>query len=271
MYLLKLVIVPTGSLLFRRIPFATTVFPTYPFAPPTALAGFLRRLVMLAHGHELPGDIRGKPKRALNEDAQFYTLPPDYVCLGAYPSAYTTHRTKRHQPWGAAAKFGHFKFSALRYVEDKDNKLNAQIPIWEYLHTERMTGYVVHEQREPLEQLRALENWGGKLGKEGYAFIESVSEVVELQGPQRRKAKPATPIPAEALGSEPANFFTLYAYNWKTQDAPEPTSAEGVPGNGILIQPFLAAWVQEEIELEYYTDGQEYFPKAWIDKLRGGA
>lgn len=267
MYLLKLVIVPTGSLLFRRIPFATTTFPTYPFAPPTALAGFLRRLVMLAHGHELPGDIR-RAKGDLNKDAKFYTLPPDYICLGAYPSAYATHRTKRHQPWGAAAKFGHFKFSAFRYGKDD---LNAQIPIWEYLHTEQMTGYVVHEQREPLEKLRALENWGGKLGKEGYAFIESVSEVVELQGPQRLKARPATPVPAEALGSEPADFFTLYAYQWITLLRPAPESNEGVPGDKILIKPFLAAWVRQEIELEYYTDGQEYFPKAWIDKLQGGA
>lgn len=265
MYLLKLVIVPTGSLLFRRIPFATTVFPTYPFAPPTVLAGFLRRLVMLRHGHELPGDIRGA-RGDLNKEAKFYTLPPDYICLGAYSTNYTTHRTKRHQPWGAAASFKHVEFSALRREK---SKFNAQIPIWEYLHAERMTGYVVHEQREPLEQLRSLENWGCKLGKEGYAFIESVSEVLELQGPQRLKANPATPVPAEALGSEPADFFTLYAYQWNTLFEPAPESDEGVPGDGILIRPFLAAWVRQEIELEYYTDGQEYFPKVWIDKLQG--
>jgi hypothetical protein len=267
MYLLKLVIVPTGSLIFRRIPFATTVFPTYPFAPPTALAGFLRRLVMLANGQELPGDIIAQ-KGSLNDHARFYTLPPDYLCLGAYPLSYTTHRTKRHQPWGAEAKFGHLKFSALRY---EDSTFHAQIPIWEYLHAERMTGYVVHEQREPLEKLRALQNWGGKLGKEGYAFIESVSEVAALQGPQRRKARPATPVPAEALGSEAADFFTLYTYRWKTLAQPAAESAEGIPGDGILIEPFLAGWVQHEIELDYYTDGQEYFPKAWIDKLQGGA
>lgn len=269
MYLLKLVIVPTGSLLFRRIPFATTVFPTYPFAPPTALAGFLRRLVMLANGLELPGDIHGQARRALNDDAKFYTLPKEYVCLGAYPTAQTTHRTKRHQPWGATASFGHVEFSALRREK---SEFNAQIPIWEYLHAERMTGYVVHKQSEPLEKLRTLQNWGGKLGKEGYAFIETVSEVLELQGPQRMKAKPATPVPAEALNGEPADFFTLYAYEWqKTLFQPEPESAEGVPGKEILIQPFLAAWVRREIELDYYTDGQEYFPAAWIERFKGGA
>ncbi len=270
MYLLKLVIVPTGSLLFRRIPFATTVFPTYPFAPPTALAGFLRRLVMLANGHELPGDIFYRPKmRSLNDDAKFYTLPPEYICLGAYPVAYTTHRTKRHQPWGSAATFKHVEFSALRREK---SDFNAQIPIWEYLHAERMNGYVVHEERQSLENLRALQNWGSKLGKEGYAFIESVSEVVELQGPQWTRAIPATPVPAETLGGEPADFFTLYSYEWKTLiPPPAPESAEGVPGGDILLKPFLAAWVRQEIELEYYTDGQEYFPKAWIDKLKGGA
>lgn len=267
MYLLKLVIVPTGSLLFRRIPFATTVFPTYPFAPPTALAGFLRRLVMLANGLEIPGDIRGRAKHALNEDAQFYTLPPDYICLGAYPSAYTMHRTKRHQPWGATASFKHVEFSALRR---EDSEFNAQIPIWEYLHTEQMVGYVIHNEREPLEKLRLVENWGCKFGKEGFAFVESASEVLDLRGPQRMKARPATPVPADALDGEPADFFTLYTYSWKTLLRPAPESAEGVPGNGILIQPFLAAWVRREVELEYYTDGQEYFPKAWIDKLANG-
>ncbi|MEZ0396401.1 MAG: hypothetical protein ABWK53_08255 [Anaerolineales bacterium] len=267
MYLLKLVIVPTGSLLFRRIPFATTVFPTYPFAPPTALAGFLRRLVMLKEELELPGDIR-RPKGDLNKDAKFYTLPPGYIALGAYPAVYSTHRTKRHQPWGAAATFKHVEFSALRREK---SDFNAQIPLWEYLHTERITGYVVHAERQPLETLREVQNWGCKLGKEGYAFVESVSEVVELQGPQRLKARPATPIPAGALGNEPADFFTLYAYQWKTLLQPAPESAEGVPGDGILIQPFLAAWVRHEIELDYYTDGQEYFPKAWIDQLKGGA
>ncbi len=270
MYLLKLVIVPTGSLLFRRIPFATTVFPTYPFAPPTALAGFLRRLVMLANGKELPGDIHGKPKKALNEYAKVYTLPKDYICLGAYPADYTTHRTKRHQPWGADAQFGHFKFSKLRY-DSEDGDFNAQIPIWEYLHAERLTGYVVHERPEALETLRNLQNWGGKLGKEGYAFIEQVSEVRALQGPQRMKAKPATPVPAEALGGEPGDFFTLYTYEWKTLFQPAPESDEGIPGEGILISPFLAAWVNREIELEYYTDGEAFFPLSWIEKLKGGA
>jgi hypothetical protein len=266
MYLLKLVIVPTGSLLFRRIPFATTVFPTYPFAPPTALSGFLRRLVMLANGLELPGDIAVQ-KGSLNEQAKFYVLPRDYICLGAYPTTHTTHKTKRHQPWGAAATFKHVSFSMLRKGKDE---FNAQIPTWEYLHTEQLVGYIVHAQREPLEKLRGLQNWGGKLGKEGYAFIESVSEVVELQGPQRKKAIPATPVPAEVLGGEPADFFMLYTYEWKTLFQPAAESTEGIDGKGILIKPFLAAWVRHEIELDYYTDGQDHFPAAWIEKLKGG-
>jgi hypothetical protein len=280
MYLLKLVIVPTGSLIFRRIPFATTVFPTYPFAPPTALSGFLRRLVMLANGLELPGDIIVQ-KGSLNEQAKFYVLPRDYICLGAYPTAHTTHKTKRHQPWGADGKFNHTKFSAL-FFEDKSESLadkkqkndmkkwQPQIPLWEYLHTEQLVGYIVHEQREPLEKLRGLQNWGGKLGKEGYAFIESVSEVVELQGPQRKKAIPATPVPAEVLGGEPADFFMLYTYEWKTLFQPALQSTQGIDGKGILIKPFLAAWVRHEIELDYYTDGQDHFPAAWIEKLKGG-
>lgn len=267
MYLLKLVIVPTGSLLFRRIPFATTVFPTYPFAPPTALAGFLRRVAMLANGLELPGDIHGQARRALNDDAMFYILPKDYICLGAYPSTYTTHRTKRHQPWGAEAKFGHVEFSALRREK---SDFNAQIPIWEYLLTECMIGYVVHEKREPLEKLRALQNWGCKLGKEGYAFIESISEVRMLQGPQIMRASPVTPVPAEALGGEPGNFFTLYTYEWQTMYQPAPESNQGVRGKDILIRPFLAAWVNREIEMDYYTDGEANFPVAWIQKLKGG-
>lgn len=284
MYLLRLTLIPTGALLFRRVPFATTVFPTYPFMPPTVLAGFLRRVVMLAKGYDLPGDIpaiqsAGSSRRGRSDDlngrAQFFTLPPDYVCLGAYPQAHTTHRTKRHQPWGAAGSFNHMRYSALRYEKgsgEGEGKLTPQIPVWEYLHADRLVGYVLHTDRAKLEELRQydLKNWGCKVGKEGFVFIEEVSEVVKLRGPERQQAVPATPVPAETVGDQPADFFTLYAYEWRSSARPAAASQEGVPGNGILLKPFLAAWIRHSAELDYYTDGEAYLPVAWIDKLKGG-
>lgn len=278
MYLLRLMLIPTGALLFRRVPFATTVFPTYPFMPPTVLAGFLRRVVMLAKGYDLPGDIPAIPSASgsdnLNARAQFFTLPPDYVCLGAYPQAHTTHRTKRHQPWGAAGSFNHMRYSALRYEKgsgEGEGELTPQIPVWEYLHADRLVGYVLHTDRAKLEELRQydLKNWGCKVGKEGFVFIEEVSEVVELRGPERRQAVPATPVPAEAVGDQPADFFTLYAYEWQSGESPAVDSLEGVDGKRILLKPFLAAWIRQPAVLDYYTDGGAYFPVVWVKKLMG--
>lgn len=268
MFALKLTIVPTGALIFRRVPFATTYFPTYPFVPPTTLSGYLRRLAMLAAGNAPPSMIEVKQRgKSLNDYAEFFVLPPNYVALGAFPQAgqYTIHRTKRHQPWGQKGDFEHAEFSALIRL---DMSRTAQIPEWEYLLSEKFIGYVLHENADALAHLAHVKGWGCKLGKEGYAFVEDAFGPIALTEVEREEI-PTTPIPARAVLGEPADIFTLYRYVWETDQRPAPDSAVPLPTNALKFQLFPAAWVRHPVKSKYYTDGREFIAVAWVKELQG--
>ena len=256
MWMLKLVIKPTSGLTFRRMPSSILHISTYPFLPPTTMSGFLRRLKMLEVGH-LPGTAV--------KDPNYYALPPQLCTLGAYPkvNAHRIHTTKRQ----GIRSFNHNAFS--RIVRYQSRKEDYQLHTWEYLFTEKLIGYVVSEDEKLLSQLRTVENFGCKIGKEGYAFVDRVSGPTHLVLEQAR-VKPDTLLPGTALVGVPCEAFPLYRYAWgigaseNTNLAhPEPSTIEG-------FIPFVAGEVREAIELDYYTDGNVYLPKPFIDELWEG-
>ena len=256
MWMLKLVIKPTSGLTFRRMPSSILHISTYPFLPPTTMSGFLRRLKMLEVGY--------LPETAV-KDPDYYALPPQLCTLGAYPQGvgYRIHTTKRQ----GIRSFNHNAFS--RIVREQSNKEVYQLHTWEYLFTENLIGYVVSEDKKLLSQLKTVENFGCKIGKEGYAFVDRVSGPTQLVLEQTR-AKPDTLLPGAALVGVPCEAFPLYRYAWGTDAAqntnlanPEPSAIEG-------FIPFVAGEVREGIKLNYYTDGSVHLPKSFIDELWKG-
>ena len=256
MWMLQLVIKPTSGLTFRRMPSSILHISTYPFLPPTTMSGFLRRLKLLETGN--------LPETAV-KDPDYYTLPSQLCSLGAYPNGqnYHIHTTKRQ----GIRSFKHNAFS--RIVRTQSNKEVYQLHTWEYLFTEKLIGYVVSEDEELLSQLRTVENFGCKIGKEGYAFVDEVSGPTQLILKQKH-AIPDTLLPGKALVGVPCEVFPLYRYAWGNGKSeginltlPEPSNIEG-------FVPFVVGEVQGEIELEYYTDGNVHLPKPFIDELWKG-
>ncbi len=258
MYCLSLGIRPTGGLTFRRLPGAILHISTYPFLPPTTMSGWLRRLLMLSAGHY--------PETAVKKP-DYFALPANYYVLGAYPTpdprcSYQVHTTRRQ----GVRSFTHNAFSrVLRYANSKEV---YQLHTWEYLFVEQLTGYVMHESAEALELLRKVVNFGCKMGKEGYAYLENVSDVKLLER-KKVEAKPNVLVPAQDLVGHPSDIYVLYRYQYKSAqplDA-DPHSLE--PNNIEGFVPLQAGWPAEAIELDYYTDGEVYLPASWTEVLYG--
>lgn len=256
MWMLKLVIKPTSGLTFRRMPSSILHISTYPFLPPTTMSGFLRRLKLLEVGH--------LPETAV-KDPDYYALPPQFCTLGAYPgvSGYHIHKTKRQ---GIRA-FNHNAFS--RIVRHQSTKEVYQLHTWEYLFADALIGYVVSEDAELLSQLKTVENFGCKIGKEGYAFVDGICGPTELTL-KEVDAEPDTLLPGTTLVGLPCEAFPLYRYAWgvgaserRSLENPEPSSIKG-------FVPFVAGQVHGTIKVEYYTDGTVHLPKPFIDELQKG-
>ena len=256
MWMLKLVIKPTSGLTFRRMPSSILHISTYPFLPPTTMSGFLRRLKMLETGH--------LPETAV-KDPNYYALPPQLCTLGAYPQVneYRIHTTKRQ----GIRSFNHNAFS--RIVRHQSTKEVYQLHTWEYLFAEKLVGYVVSEDAELLSQLKTVDNFGCKIGKEGYAFVDRIFGPTELTLKQI-DAEPDTLLPGTALVGHPCEAFPLYRYAWgvgasecPNLENPEPSAIKG-------FIPFVVGQVHGTIKLEYYTDGAVHLPKPFIDELQKG-
>ena len=259
MWMLKLSIKPTSGLTFRRLPSSILHISTYPFLPPTTMSGFLRRLKLLEAGH--------LPETAV-KNPDYYALPPQLCPLGAYPlnGNFAVHIAKRQGP----KAFNHSAFSELVRYRLKNDKRNYQLHTWEYLMTEELIGYVVSEDLELLNTLRSVENFGCKIGKEGYAFVQSMSEPIELNL-DRVCRKPSTLLPGQALVGVPCEAFPLYKYKWK-KSASENTALDMLEPSQISgFVPFIAGQTDGAIELDYYTDGTVHLPKPFIDELQKGA
>lgn len=259
MYGICLDIRPTGGLTFRRMPSSIVHISTYPFVPPTTLSGWLRRLMMLKRG-VYPETAVKKPN--------FYALPQQFQVLGAYPTdgLFHIHSTHRHGPM---SQYNHVWFSKLRRTKPEKasqrNKHNLQLHTWEYLIVDRLRGYVLHPDPDALEQLRTVRNLGCKIGKEGFAYLESVSNVRKLEQ-ANYEARPSTLVPATVLMGHPSQLFALYRYAYKSAEKPfDPSSDTPSAINGFA--PFWAGQPEAAVKLNYWTDGEWNLPVAFGREL----
>ena len=253
MFALSLDIRPTSGLTFRRLPSGILHISTYPFLPPTTMSGWLRRLLLMTTGAYPETDIK-------NPD--YFALPPDYYVLGAYPTnGYAIHTTNRQ---GVRS----FNFDAFSRIFREQGKDVYQLHTWEYLITKELTGYVMHEKAEALEPLRNLENYGCKIGKEGYAYLENISEVLPLEQ-KTANARPDVIVPAQDLIGHPANIYALYRYQYESTSLFENDLHELTPTPIKGFVPLQAGWPAYPIEIDYYTNGKIYLPASWVEVLLG--
>ncbi|HEY9801800.1 MAG TPA: hypothetical protein V6D25_15690 [Leptolyngbyaceae cyanobacterium] len=271
MYCLQINIQPTAGMTFRILPGSILNIATYPFAPPTSVSGFLRRLGMMYAGLEIP------QTRTNNDNPPFYALPQRYCALGAYPLKGTlsgVHRTYRK----GMREFNHDTFSRIYQDEDR---ANFQLHTWEYFIAQELISYVIADSPEGLEIFQKLVDYGCKLGKEGYAVVTQVSEIVELY--QETSAKyPSTIVPMENLiQTNPFisgyDIYNLYRYKWALNHN------TGLVTEGFLDNlesriegfiPFITAYFLEEAvippTLEYFTDGNDInIPVSLVNLLKG--
>lgn len=221
MYGLRFDLRATGALTFRVLPGSILDIASYPFVPPSTLSGFLYRLWRYATSTTRP---EGPDFLETGLNPFFYYLPKPLISLGAYPLRQKPilHRTKRH----GTKDFTSRSRSALVTDEMEAPQLHS----WEYLLEERFVGYILCKEKEPLELLATPFRsegqtlpFGGKLGKEGYAYIEYISPVLSLASVQE-KAEPRTLIPLEealkgvALGELDFSVYTVYKPVWKGRE-----------------------------------------------------
>jgi CRISPR/Cas system-associated protein Cas5 (RAMP superfamily) len=271
MYCLEIKIQPTAGLTFRILPGSILNIATYPFVPPTTLSGFLRRLGMMSAGLELP------ETRINKENPPIYALPNRYLALGAYPAPNTwsaVHRTYRK----GMRDFNHDAFSSL--YREQNSKEQFQLHTWEYLIAEELIGYVVSESPEGLEHFQRLEGYGCKLGKEGYAVVSKVSDIIQLEQ-QTIAAYPSTIAPMEALLQScqfisGCDIYNLYRYQWSANVQTTSEQAgflDEIPSSIEGFVPFIAAYFSEPSNsnptLDYYTNGDINIPVSLVNLLKG--
>lgn len=225
------------------------------------------------------------PETCINtSNPPIYSLPLHYVALGAYPVLAKwsgVHRTYRK----GMKDFNHDAFSSIYRLkkgeDDKKKKEEIQLHTWEYFIAEELIGYVVTNSVRGLEHFQDLEAYGCKLGKEGFAVVSDVSDILELQQ-ETIEAYPSTIVPMEALLQSNqfvggCNIYNLYRYNW-TSNAQIQSERDGLldaqPSavNGFV--PFVAAHFPRDVgqapTLDYYTNGEDlYLPVSLVNLLQG--
>lgn len=217
-YALALWIRPTSALTFRVLPGSILDIATYPFVPPTTLSGWLRRLFWARAGMEPPDLREGNAPR-------YYVLPRRYLSLGAYPvGGWRVHRTYRHGP----IRFTHAEFSRLRREGEPPKRGELQLHTWEYFLAESLLGVVLAETAEELDAFRSLANFGAKLGKEGFAYLEALGKPV-LVRPEEAEATPLTPVRAEGWAGPVAGAYPLYRFRFGADVDPQPESPDPSP------------------------------------------
>lgn len=247
MYGVELRLRPTSGLTFRRVPFSTLEMLTYPFVPPTTLSGFVERLIRQRQsGAGLVEASRNHP--------EFFVLPRAFHVLGALPAPNPLRSFRvLTTPRQGVRRFGHVAFSQLRREGDKET---YQLYRWEYLFADELVGYILHEDADTLAALGIIRNMGGKLGKEGWAYVAQISEPIALRLEQAYRV-PATLLPAtDAIGA-PARMYPLYRYAWQ-DGVPHPDQPGIAPAPITGFLPFLAAVTNEAMELEYYLGSEDF-------------
>lgn len=245
---------PTGALTFRRMPGSIVHISTYPFIPPSTLSGWLRRLHMLQRGVY--------PETGLKKPA-YYVMPAAYHVLGAYPApdpqrSFTIHQTKRQ----GVRSFNHAAFSRLSRSQNVDEVY--QLHTWEYLIADRFVGYVLHKEATALAHFHDLVNLGCKCGKEGYAFLESVSDVRQFVRTASRD-RPSTPATGRELLGKPADLFVSYRHKYNQRQALEDDPAADEPSAIDGFTTLWLGWPARGVELDCYTDGAHVVPAGMLE------
>lgn len=265
MYGIELMIRPTGGLTFRRMPSAILHISTYPFLPPTTMSGWLRRLFLLSTGEANPEEDR-YPETAVKKP-DYFALSKDYFVLGAYPRPFNSghiHTTKRHGPMFQSK---HAVFSRLyRNKSEEGNYEKLQLHTWEYLITHSLRGFVLHEDKQALELIHELVNYGSKIGKEGFAYLETASDVRELTK-QTGSAKPDTLVIGSDLIGQGGTLYPLYRYKYKSKLPLNSNLADPTPSAIEGFVPFWGGWVDHEIDLTYWTEGEWVLPVSLVEVL----
>ncbi|MBF0496483.1 MAG: hypothetical protein HQK58_07905 [Deltaproteobacteria bacterium] len=207
LWISEIQISPIGPLTFRRMPSGLLHIMSYPFMPPTAMSGFLKRLLLIADGKIWPGYDEDWFRPQDQGGEYTITLNPEYRPLGAFPAAgsWHIHKTSRHGPKNLA----HVEFSQLLKSESKEN---YQLHHWDYLFCDLLTGWVASHDREALDALQELKNYGGKAGKEGYLFVYRVVKPRQLflqQGEYRPLG--LVPQPCRPVSG---TYYNLYGHHW---------------------------------------------------------
>jgi len=266
LYAVKVDIIPTAPLCFRQIPFSMIHIRTYPFMPPTSLAGWLERVRRLSNGEKVPfratipqqsGElIKWQADDDSESEVRIFLDMQRYCCLGAQPvGRFTTFTTWRQGP----KSFTHGRFSALRKPIGTDIKDEQfQLHRWEYLLCERMQGMVLALCKDDLRQIQHTIAWGLNIGKEGYAYISAVSDPFTLQSGQV-KAIPSTFLcMTDAMKAPRCEYHPLYFFKPKPYTGPE----------GYWFEMF--ARTPDEVELDYWFnhDHAVYIPQATVMRNR---
>lgn len=197
---------PAGAMTFRKMPSGILHIMSYPFMPPTTMSGFLSRIMTIASGGEWPGYGNDWFKGPQSKE---FTLALDarFRALGAFPDheQWNIHKTRRHGP----KNFKHAQFSHLLRT---DHKENFELHHWDYLFCSGLTGWVAAREKEPLEILKTLKNYGGKTGKEGFLIVDHISEPKELSLNQGTY----TPIGLVTPPDRPysGEFYQVYGHYW---------------------------------------------------------
>ncbi len=237
----EMVFKPTGPLTFRQMPSGILHIMSYPFMPPTTMSGFLKRLMDIADGKEWPG--YGEDWFGKGAGKEFtLTLDKTYRALGAFPAPdrWRIHKTRRHGP----KNFKHREFSQILRSSHEEN---YELHHWDYLFCETLVGWVAAKEKDPLEHLKSLQNFGGKAGKEGYLFVSEVRDPTEFEI-ARGSFKPLGLV---TLPYRPGSgtFYNLYGHHWN--DGYQWTNGEtgGVDG---YVQ-LGAWWNADRVEGDYWA------------------
>ncbi|MBF0508595.1 MAG: hypothetical protein HQK57_06675 [Deltaproteobacteria bacterium] len=193
--------------------------------PPTTMSGFLKRLLLIADGKDWPGYDEDWFRPQDQSGEYTITLGREFRCLGAFPAhdQWTIHKTRRHGPKTTR----HTEFSQIvRVIKSKTKKKtnDYQLHHWDYLFCDLLTGWVASYDREALEALQELKNFGGKAGKEGYVYV------CRIDGPKEAwlkegEFKPLGLVP-QPCRPVSGTYYNLYGHHWN-QDYTWTNGAKG--------------------------------------------
>lgn len=246
MYAVKLLVIPTSQLTVKIPPAIPGLYRTYPFIPPTTFSGYLARLYEIKSGKE--PSVKDTKEPLLIENML------NVFSLGLYPSKWSINFTWR-QGFRLASGYEQkpdkaYKF--IRFTRKRVEGVDYWLIEWESLLCDKLEGYVVSEHEESLDELKELKGYGYKLGYEGFAYIEEVSDPLKLE-PKVSEAVPSTIVIATTLIPFNREASIFHVYKYVKQTPPE-------------FKHALAIWTREQLKLEYYVHHEAgiYIPKSTL-------